>query len=132
MNKIEATVKDICNLDSLYIVTFEWYGAEIKMVSLDLDHQLKEGYVVILGVNFTSVAVAKHFSGELSYTNQLDAKVHDVERGELLSVVSLLYETYTLESLLLTDSVDRLKLEAGDDVTMIIKANDIFLLEVLT
>lgn len=131
MNKIEARVKDIQNLDSLYIVTFEWNGASVKMVSLDLDHTLAKGNDVVLGVNFTSVAIAKNFSGELSYTNQLDATISEIEKGALLSVVFLSYGDDTLESLLLTESIERLQLQAGDDVTMIIKANDIFMLEVV-
>ena len=132
MNKIEARVKEIQNLDSLYIVTFEWSGVAVKMVSLDLDHTLKKGDNVILGINFTSVALAKNFSGELSYTNQIEAKVSEVDRGELLSIVMLSYAENILESLLLTESVDRLDVKAGDSVTMIIKANDIFMLEVLS
>lgn len=131
MNKIEASVKEIQNLDSLYIVTFEWNAVDIKMVSLDLDHKLKKGDNVILGVNFTSVALAKNFSGELSYTNQIKAKVSEVDRGELLSIVMLSNAENILESLLLTESVDRLDVKAGDSVTMIIKANDIFMIEVL-
>ena len=132
MNKIEASVKDIQNLDSLYIVTFEWNGAPIKMVSLDLDHVLKPGSNVLLGVNFTSVAVAKELKGALSYTNQLDGKIVEIERGALLSIVVLSYGESRIESLLLSESVERLDLKTGDDVTMIIKANDIFMLEVLS
>ena len=132
MNRIEATVAEVKNLDSLYIVTFTWHGEKIKMVSLDLDQQLGVGDNVILGVNFTSVAIAKNFSGALSYTNQLDANVQNMERGELLSVVGLSYGEDVLESLLLTDSIERLGLKEGDEVTMIIKANDIFLQEVIS
>lgn len=132
MNTLQASVKQIDHLDSLYIVTFEWHGADIKMVSLDLDQKLEKYDEVILGVNFTSVAVAKMIEGELSYTNQLDAKVGSVEKGELLSVVELTYGDDKLESLLLTESIDRLELKAGDEVKMIIKANDIFLQEVIS
>jgi molybdopterin-binding protein len=132
MNRIEALVAEVRHVESLYVVSFEWYNATIKMVSLDLDHQLKEGDKVVLGVNFTSVALAKGLMGELSYTNQLGANISEIDRGELMSVITLSYGGVFLESLILTDSVDRLALKAGDDVTMIIKANDIFLQEVIS
>ena len=132
MNRLPARVTGVQNVDTLYIVTFEWCGGTLKMVSLDLDHQLQDGDHVVLGVNFTSVAIAKSLSGEVSYVNQISAWVNEIEKGELLSIVKLVCGESVVESLLVSESLDRLQLDPGDEVTMIIKANDIFLLEVLS
>lgn len=78
MNRVEAKVKDIRSVDSLYVVTFKCCIGQVRMVSLDLDRQLQEGDIVTLGVNFTSVAVAKNFRGALSFTNQLPAKISGI------------------------------------------------------
>lgn len=128
MNKFAVTVSHIDSVDTLNIITFMWGNITIKMVSLDVEEELNIGDHVVLGVNFTSVAIAKGSSTQLSYINQINASISSVEKGKLLSVVTINCHENNINSLLVTDSVERMDLQTGDEIIMIIKANDIFLL----
>ncbi|HHD77559.1 MAG TPA: hypothetical protein ENK97_02115, partial [Campylobacteraceae bacterium] len=63
MNRLKARVEKIEAADTLHIVTFLWEGVTIRMVSLNLDAGIVPGKEVMLGVNFSSVAIAKDLGG---------------------------------------------------------------------
>jgi len=131
MNTIVAEVKEIKNVDNLNIVKFYFAGTTLSMMSLELNENIKVGAKVKLITKPTHVAIAKDFSGEVSYSNQLDAKIIHVENGELLSSIKIRIWETTLESIITKDSSERMNLHAGDEVTAFIKANELSIVEVL-
>ena len=92
---------------------------------------IKVGAKVKLITKPTHVAIAKDFSGEVSYSNQLDAEIIHVENGELLSSIKIRIWETTLESIITKDSSERMNLHIGDEVTVFIKANELSIVEVL-
>ncbi|HHD84252.1 MAG TPA: hypothetical protein ENK93_05175 [Campylobacteraceae bacterium] len=132
MNRLKARVEKIEAADTLHIVTFLWEGVTIRMVSLNLDAGIVPGKEVMLGVNFSSVAIAKDLGGSVSYTNQVAARIAETEEGELVTVVRMQIGATELAALITTGAFRRMQLKVGDSVTAIIKANDLFLEEVLT
>ena len=132
MSKLLATIKKIQSVDNLNIVTFECENTLLKMMSLELSQSVQVGAKVSLGVKSTSIGIAKDFSGALSYSNQLNVVVEEVEDGELLSSIKLSFSTYILESIITRDSVERMNLQVGDRVTAFIKANELSILKVLS
>ena len=131
MSNLSATVASIQSNDGLNIVTFALSGQSLSMVSLELDEALTVGSKCLLNVNASSVAIGKNFSGMLSYSNQLSARVAAIENGELLARIVLDISGNRLESLITIASSERLGLKVGDEVTALVKAIEISVSRVL-
>ena len=131
MSNLIATVSKIQNCDSLHIVNFECNGQALSMVSLDLTDDIKVGTEVKLLVKPTHIAIAKDFSGEVSYSNKLDVTIKEVENGQLLSSIKLDFLGTTLESIITVNSSQRMNLKAGDKVVAFIKASELSIGEVI-
>ena len=131
MSKIEATITEIKNTENLNIVKFDFDGIALKMMSLDLSDNSKIGSRVVLSVKPTHIALAKEFSGVLSYSNQIKAKIIECENGQLLSAIKLELNDTVLESIITLDSSLRMALKVDDEVTMLIKASELSISEVL-
>lgn len=131
MNTFTAEVKKIYSVDNLTIVKFDFDGVALSMMSLELNSSVKAGARVKLSTKPTHVAIAKAFSGEVSYSNQLPAKILHVKNGELLSSITLQVKSTTLESIITRESSERMNLHVDDEVTAFIKANELSILEIL-
>lgn len=129
MNKIEAEVTEVLSKESLTIVKFNSGGGVLSMMSLEVG-DLKPKDRVVLGVKPTNIAIAKDFSGEVSYSNHFMGEVANIDSGELLSSVDIFVSGMVLESVITKSSTQRLGLKSGDWVTLFIKASDISILEV--
>lgn len=90
---------------------------------------LQAGREVTLLFKETEVSLAKNLSGLLSLRNRFAATVRAIERGTILSAVTLDYRGMPLVSIITTRSVARLQLAVGDTVEALIKANEIALRE---
>ncbi|WP_297440687.1 TOBE domain-containing protein [Sulfurimonas sp.] len=132
MNQLQAKVTKIQGTQGLKIVTFHCANTSLKMMSLDLQENIHDKTVVQLTCKPTSIAIAKNFSGELSYANQLNAVILSLELGELLCSIQLQFTTFTLESIITADSASRLRLAVGDEVTALIKASDLSIAKVIS
>ncbi len=131
MSKLIAIVSRIQSLESLNIVSFSLASITLKMMSLELEECLTIGTRVSLNVKPISVALAKNLSGELSYSNKIDATIKAIENGELLCNLSLNASEMEFESIITAESARNMNLKVGDSVTALIKANDISILEIL-
>ena len=131
MSSIVATVSNIKKCDSLHIVEFECNSQTLSMMSLDLDAQIKVATKVRLVVKPSHVAIAKDFSGEVSYSNKLETTILSCENGQLLSSVKLKFFDSTLESIITLNSSKKMDLKVGDKVTALIKASELSISEVL-
>ncbi len=131
MSSIVAKVTQIDSVDSLNIVKFESNSETLSMMSLDLDEQIKVGSYVKLVIKPSHIAIAKNFSGEVSYSNILKTTIISCNNGKLLSSIKLRYQDTTLESIITLDSSKRLVLKEGDEVFAFIKASEISIGEVL-
>lgn len=75
MNKIKAKVTKVEKIDSLHIVSFDFDGILLKMMSLELSEKIQIDTSVILAVKPTHVTFAKNFQGYISITNQFRARI---------------------------------------------------------
>ena len=126
-----ARVKDIKTKDNLNIVEFDFNNILLKMMSLELNKDLKIGSKVELLVKPTSVAISKKYIENISLSNQALAKIVAIENGELLSSISLKIGDTTFESIITKESSKRLDLQEGNIVNILIKASDLSILRVL-
>ena len=130
MNRLEATVISIESEQNLHIVHFDFQGISLSMMGLDLPFGLQVGSHVVLGAKPFHLAIAKNLSGELSYANQLDATIMSLENGKLLSSLVLHVKGIPLQSFITCKSSHRMHLCEGDAVKLLIKASELFVLDV--
>ena len=130
MSYLIATVSKIQNCDSLHIVKFECYTQTLSMMSLDLSSNIKIGTKVKLVVKPSHIAIAKNFSGDVSYSNRLDSTIKSIENGKLLSSIKLSFFDTLLESIITLESSQKMNLQVGDKVTAFIKASELSIAEV--
>lgn len=129
MNKISAHVKNISSLDILNVVSFDFLGFDLSMMSLELN-DVHVGNRVILTVKPSSVAIGKNFSGDLSFTNQIKGVVKRVENGKLLSFLEVEVGDNTIQSVITKKSAKRMDIKLEDEVICIFKASDLSILKV--
>lgn len=130
MNRLSAVVTLIEGEQNLHIISFDCEGSQLKMMGLDLPKGLHVKSHVTLGVKPSHVAIAKNLSGDLSYSNQLDATIVSIENGKLLSNILLHVKNFEMQSFITYASSQRMNLQVGDSVTLLIKASELFVLEV--
>ena len=123
MNSIEASVRDIVCIDNLTHINFSTYSSDIDVLTLELQDSIAIGSQVKLIIKSTDIALSKSRVTQSSFTNQLKAKVIDIEHGDILSSVVLDIDGFRLESLILHPK--SLNIEVGDELYAIISASDI-------
>ena len=131
MSQLVATIKKINSVDNLNIVEFDFNGLTLKMMSLDLNADVQVSKKVKLSVKPTNISIAKNLIGEISLSNQIVATIENLENGQLLSSVSLKVHNTLLESIITVDSSKRMNLKIGEVVTILIKASNLSIGEVL-
>lgn len=131
MNTFIAKVTEIKNCDNLHIVKFTSFEEELSMMSLDINENIDVATKVELIVKPTHVAIAKDFSGDVSYSNRLPCTIESIDNGELLSSIKLDFHGVILESIITLNAVKRMDLRVGESVTAFIKASDLSVGEVV-
>ena len=131
MSQLVATIKKINSVDNLNIVEFDFNGLTLKMMSLDLNDDVKIGKKVELSVKPSNISIAKNLIGEISLSNQIVATIQSLENGQLLTSVILKINDTLLESIITVDSSKRMNLQIGEVVTILIKASNLSIAEVL-
>jgi len=131
MSSIIVKVKEIEYCDSLHIVRFDFHGEVLSMMSLDINENIKIGTRVKLVVKPTHIAIAKNFSGDVSYSNQLPCVIKSINNGKLLSSINLTLFDTILESIITVKSSQRMNLKVGDKVITFIKASELSIGDVL-
>ncbi len=131
MSQLVATIKKINSIDNLNIVEFDFNGLTLKMMSLDLNNDVQVGKKVKLSIKPTNISLAKNLTGEISLSNQIDATIENLENGQLLTSVILKVNDTILESIITVDSSKRMNLQIGEVVTILIKASNLSIGEVL-
>jgi len=132
MNRIEVTIKKVMNSGGIILVDMEAAGLTLTTLLIDAPHNpvwLKQGNQVYAVFKETEVSIAKDFSGKISLRNKIPCRVSHIERGELMSVIHMTFMDYQIQSAITTRSVDMLDLIIDDEVTAMIKANEITLMQ---
>ena len=130
---MKANITNIKNIENLNIVTFDSYGLQLKMVSLELSPKLQVGSEVVLGVKATAISIAKTLMevDTLSFDNKIEMNIKTIELGEILSILQLSKGERMLESLITTDSAQKMQLKEGESVIALINASDLSIVEII-
>lgn len=131
MSQLIATVSFIKNEQNLHMVNFDFQGIKLKMMSLELNEKIKIGAKVALNIKPTHIMLVKNFKGLIACSNRIYAKVVEVENGKILSSIKLQIKDTILESLITRDLSEKMEVKIGDELLMLIKENELSIMEVL-
>ena len=132
MKPMIATITKIENVGSLHVVSFDFFGEVLKMMSLDLSDEVKVEKEVELTIKPTHLVVTKAFSGNVSVTNMLQAKVISCENGRLLSVIEVSVKEAVLESIMIVEASLDMDLKVDDEVSIMIAESELSIAKVLS
>jgi molybdate transport system regulatory protein len=132
MNKLTGKISQIQQSGAILLVDVDVDGHGFSAMLIESATQpewLQEGNAVNLVFKETEVSLAKNLSGMISMRNRMKCTVLQIDRGELLSKVSLQFQKYKLTSAITTRSVHSLDLKIGDEVEALVKANEVSLMK---
>ena len=132
MNKLPATITAIQQSGTILLVDAEVEGqgfSALLIESVNRPEWLEVGKAVDLVFKETEVSLAKELQGQISMRNRMKCRVQKVDKGELLSMITLQFNNFTLVSAITTRSVNSLQLEIGDEVDALVKANEVSLMK---
>lgn len=132
MNKLPGIISHIQQSGSILLVDVAVNGCGFSALIIESANQpdwLCEGNEVDVVFKETEVSLAMNLSGIISTRNRMKCTVQRIDRGVLLSKVSLKFREYTVASAVTTRAIDALQLKIGDEVEALVKANEVSLMK---
>ncbi|HZW21939.1 TOBE domain-containing protein [Noviherbaspirillum sp.] len=131
MNRLPGEIADIAVHGSIALIDVQVGARRFTATLIGASEEAagwKPGMAVTLLFKETEVSLAKNLSGLISMRNRIPCTVAAIERGTLLTRVTLDFEGRALESVITTRSSHALGLAIGDAVEGLVKANEMTLL----
>ena len=131
MNRITAIITNTQSSGSVTMVDLAVGDCQLSALMVEaseLPAWLCKGNTVSVVFKETEVSIAKDFTGKISMRNQIECIIKSIERGQLMSIITMESKHFDVQSAITTRSVDQLQLEVGDRVTALIKANELSLM----
>jgi molybdate transport system regulatory protein len=132
MNKLPGKISKVQQSGAILLVDVDVDGhgfSALLIESATHPEWLQAGNTIDLVFKETEVTLAKNLSGIISMRNRMKCTVQRIERGELLSKISLEFQEYRITSAITTRAVDSLQLVLGDEVEALVKANEVSLMK---
>lgn len=133
MNKLTGIITQIQQSGAILLVdvAVDGHGFSALLIeSATHPHWLQTGNTINLVFKETEVTLAKNLSGIISMRNRMKCKVEHIERGGLLSKITLKFQNrHTITSAITTRAVEALQLTVGDEVEALVKSNEISLMK---
>jgi molybdate transport system regulatory protein len=130
MNKLTGIITQIQQSGAILLVDVDVDGQGFSALLIESTTQpqwLQKGNTINLIFKETEVSLAKGLSGLISMRNRMMCIVQQVERGELLSKITLQFQQHTITSAITSRSADALQIAVGDEIEALVKANEISL-----
>jgi molybdate transport system regulatory protein len=132
MNILTGKITKIQQSGAILLVDVDVEGqgfSALLIESATPPNWLKESNTIDLVFKETEVSLAKGLSGLISLRNRMLCQVVKVERGELLSKISVQFHQHRITSAITTRAVDSLQIVVGDTVEALVKANEVSLMK---
>jgi len=132
MNKLSGIITNIQQSGAILLVDVDVNGHGFSAMLIESATQpewLQTGKTIDLVFKETEVSLAKNLSGMISMRNRMKCTVQHIERGKLLSKISLKFQKHIVTSAITTRSVDSLQLAIGDEVEALVKSNEVSLMK---
>jgi len=130
MNKLAGKIKSIKSDEHLSIIEMDVNGDTLKTIIIETESTvgfLKKGTPINLMFKETEVSIAKDFSGKISLQNKMKCIIKEIKKGFLLSSLILDYKGDQISSIITSAAVEQLSLKIGDEVTALVKTNEIII-----
>lgn len=131
MNKLAGTITGIATEGNLSLVKISPVIRPGDLVSaIVIDSSASAAYLfagssITVLFKETEVIIAKNFSGQISVQNKFKSIIKSVEKGKLLAKLVLDYAGAEISSIITVNAVNTLDLKPGDEVTALVKTNEI-------
>ena len=132
MNKLTGIISQIQKSGAILLVDvdIEGHGFSALLIgSATYPQWLRTGNTIDLVFKETEVTLAKDLSGVISTRNRMKCSVEHIERGGLLSKITLKFQNHSITSAITTRAADALGLTIGEEVEALVKANEISLMK---
>jgi molybdate transport system regulatory protein len=131
MNRIPVTITAVESAEGITLVDMaaeKCFLSAMLVTSNDKSPWLQKGKKASAVFKETEVSLARDPLGSISIRNKLPCVIDHIEKGKLMSVLTLRFGRIDIRSAITTRSVDMLDFKAGDEIIALIKSNEISLL----
>jgi molybdate transport system regulatory protein len=131
MNKLTGTIKQIQQSGAILLVDIDVLGQGFSALLIESairPQWLEVGNAVDVVFKETEVSLAKDLQGKISMRNRLNCNVTSINRGELLSTVTMQFAQFFITSAITTRAVDSLNIAVHDNIIALVKSNEISLM----
>ena len=132
MNVLEATITGIESSNHLSLVDLQVQGDPVTVVIVETEDTadyLKQGNRVAVTFKETEVALSRESSVPISLRNRFACTVVGVSEGRILTAIDLDYKGTQIQSIMTTRSARELSLKPGDQVSALVKTNELSLIQ---
>lgn len=132
MNRLTGTITQIQQSGTVLLVDIDVHGHCFSALLIEASSRpswILEGETIDLAFKETEVSLARNLQGTISTRNRMMCKVTHVERGVLISKITLAFQSYRLVSAVTTRALDSLHITKGDDLEALVKANELTLIK---
>lgn len=130
MNTLSGKVKEVQNHGNLSLVKVTVANVDLTSIVIETPDSvdyLREGTSVKVMFKETEVIMSKKMGPEISLQNQIPVTISEINRGALLSELTLDFEGQSLRSVITSRAVEQLDLKPGVEVVAMIKTNEVML-----
>lgn len=133
MNILTGIITQIQQSNSILLIDIEVDEHSFTAMLIEASKPsdwLKVGKIVNIVFKETEVSLGRNVEGKISMRNCMKSRVTHIQRGDLLSNVSLQFKEYKISSVITTRSVDALKICVGDEIEAFIKSNEVSIMKI--
>lgn len=131
MNSIPGTITNIQQSGSIILADIDIGTQTVSamlIASANGDTWISKGNTVQVIFKETEVSLAKDLTGKISLRNRFQCTVKEIEKGDLLSKITLTSGQNQIVSVITTRSLEYLELIIDESVEALVKANEISLM----
>ena len=128
MNQLKGTIKSIQVSGNLSLIDINISGEVFKAIVIDTPEEavyMKVGREVTVTFKETEVIIGKKVEHQISLRNRLLCTITDIDKGELLSKLTLSHPSGQIKSIITSNAVDSLNLNRNEEVWAMIKTNEV-------
>lgn len=130
MNTLLGNITEINTEGSLSLVRIKVQHTVLTSIVIDTPETadyLETGNEIKIHFKETEVILAKKITGIISLQNKIDCTVDSFEKGKLLCKINLIFGNYKMVSVITRTAFDQLGIQEKDEITAMIKTNEISL-----
>ena len=133
MNRLRGKIVNIESSESISLVEVKTDIGNICAVVVETPETaeyLKVNNDIYVLFKETEVSIGKELSGMISLRNRFECVVDEIQKGKVLTRLILKCGDRVIKSVITTKSAQRMEIKKGDDVTALVKTNEVSLMEI--